>query len=845
MKRPLGIRRARAPRPLRLENLDARIVLDASALYVAETFGPTSYLSADDTPEGFFAELCDQCERGLEDFEDGNLDPRLVINPGQIVAPDFGSGTPNLTDSVDADDGVIDGTGQTGEGGRSWRSSSQSVSITFTDLVNSAGVVWTDGDLQSTNVVFEAYDQGGALIVRIEAGDLADDSNQGTTAEDRFFGVSFGDGNTTGIREIRLINEGGGTGIEIDHIQFEDCGACPTMNQTIDLDVAKSVDNVFPEVGQVVTWLVRLCNIGPNATMDATGVVVQDRLPEGVTYVSHSAENGTYDPATGIWTLADPLPLGGHVRLEIQTLVNAGTEGLLLVNDAEVIAADQPDVDSTPNNNRPQEDDQDDAVIRPVGLSSISGFSYADVNNDGVFQESETPLLGVEVTLMGTDLRGVEITRTTFTNSSGFYIFEDLFPGEYMVLQTQPLQFLDGKDTLGSIGGDDSINDKFTVELPWRTDAVNYNFGERGLISPNKRLYLTSSIYRYFQTVDVRQGDMWYVVEPGNRDWLEAELRADLSQGDVAVELYDAKMNPVPPSAANRDPSWEVLSGAQYFLRITGQNPRAEVRLADAEMGVQFLDGVLTIHGTPERDAIRLTLDDQSAHLVYNGETSVYDLQTLEAIDIKTGSGRDELRLQTGDGDDQVTVSAGTISLANAHVTLTGTGLDRQFIQLGSGTDQLTLHDSAKNDRVVVNPGSARASGPGYLLMVKGFEQIQLHADAGGRDHLLMLGSPHSDQIEAAAGVVRLTTPTTTAEARGFEVMRVQAAGGQDVAQLFETGETSWQVEPTGALSWQQSGHRITLHNAEEFEISEIAAALASLDEPTLGDTAVDEVFGG
>ena len=187
-------------------------------------FGPSPYFSADDTPDGFLPLTCGQCVR-LEDFEDGSLGFGLTISTGMIIDPDFSSGITDLTDSVDGDDGAIDGTGQTGDGGYSWFAQGNSVLITLPGIAQSAGVVWTDGDPRLTDVVFEAFDQDGSSLGQINAGDIADDSIQGTTDEDRFFGIRFGDGMLTGVTAIRISNVGP-SGIEIDHIQFANCAAC-------------------------------------------------------------------------------------------------------------------------------------------------------------------------------------------------------------------------------------------------------------------------------------------------------------------------------------------------------------------------------------------------------------------------------------------------------------------------------------------------------------------------------------------------------------------------------------------------------------------------------------------
>lgn len=189
----------------------------------ATAFGPTPYLQTGDTPIGFY---CPQCSDPLhiETFEDNALDSFLTIDNGDILLPNTFSGLADpVTDSVDGDDGVVDGNGN---GGHSWftgsnASDDNSVTITFGSLVTSAGLVFTDGDSASTNISLEAFDAMGNSIGLINAGDLADGTFTGETAEDTFLG--FNDVN--GIASITLTMDAG-LGIEIDHIQWQDCVDC-------------------------------------------------------------------------------------------------------------------------------------------------------------------------------------------------------------------------------------------------------------------------------------------------------------------------------------------------------------------------------------------------------------------------------------------------------------------------------------------------------------------------------------------------------------------------------------------------------------------------------------------
>ena len=55
-----------------------------------------------------------------------------------------------------------------------------------------------------------------------------------------------------------------------------------------------------PNVGDTISYTVTLADNGPN---DATNVILQDLLPAGLTFVASIPSQGTYDPASGIWTV--------------------------------------------------------------------------------------------------------------------------------------------------------------------------------------------------------------------------------------------------------------------------------------------------------------------------------------------------------------------------------------------------------------------------------------------------------------------------------------------------------------------------------------------------------------
>jgi fimbrial isopeptide formation D2 family protein/uncharacterized repeat protein (TIGR01451 family) len=96
----------------------------------------------------------------------------------------------------------------------------------------------------------------------------------------------------------------------------------------------------------------------------------------------------------------------------------------------------------------------------------VSGIVWIDTDRDGTLDGGENGRLGgVTVTLSGTDLLGNSVLLTTTTTITGFYIFDNLPAGTYVIEQTQPTGY--GSSTPNTLS--------VTVPLTGLTDQ---NFGE-------------------------------------------------------------------------------------------------------------------------------------------------------------------------------------------------------------------------------------------------------------------------------------------------------------------------------------------------------------------------------
>lgn len=152
----------------------------------------------------------------LETFEDGQLNTTgLSAIGGEVRFPS------TFTDSVDFDDGIVDGWGQDGHSFWAFADPENGPLVRFEFdikelgmLPTAVGLVWTDGNPDAITT-FEAFGANGNSLGIMQF-QLGDDFHQGSTAEDRFIGIIF----AGGISAIELSADIGR--IEMDHIQYGD-----------------------------------------------------------------------------------------------------------------------------------------------------------------------------------------------------------------------------------------------------------------------------------------------------------------------------------------------------------------------------------------------------------------------------------------------------------------------------------------------------------------------------------------------------------------------------------------------------------------------------------------------
>lgn len=256
--------------------------------------------------------------------------------------------------------------------------------------------------------------------------------------------------------------------------------------QQADLALASTVDVARPNVGDVVTLTITVADAGPGA---ATGVGVSAPLPAGLAFVAAAPDQGSYDPATGLWAVG-PLAAGASRSLRVTARV---TSSAATTASAAVAAADQFDP-STGNNAAaatitPQRSDlaltTASDVARPnVGDVATFTVTVANAGPDAATGVRITDLLPPGLAFLGATGPG------TYDPTDGTWVVGTIAPGSSSVLQIRARVAAPGPQTnTATVAAVDQFdpapaNDSSSITLvPTRSDLALAVTADR--IAPN------------------------------------------------------------------------------------------------------------------------------------------------------------------------------------------------------------------------------------------------------------------------------------------------------------------------------------------------------------------------
>ena len=220
--------------------------------------------------------------------------------------------------------------------------------------------------------------------------------------------------------------------------------------------------------------------------------------------------------------------------------------------------------------------------------ASLWGSVFHDANDNGVFDASEDGIGDVLIQLSDEDGNLVAETRT---NSDGDYHFENLAPGHYTINEFQPTEFIDNRESLGSVrdlNGNTEVsgeqtNDQFTVWLDSGDTGFNYDFGELLPAEIHGRVFQDGPA---FETADGN-------VPEGFRSQRDGIFQAstDTPLEGVRVELYFF----VDPASDSIAPRAVTLADVQAeFYDYIGDDPNAVIFAETDANGEYWFQGLRT-----------------------------------------------------------------------------------------------------------------------------------------------------------------------------------------------------------------------------------------------------------
>ncbi len=155
--------------------------------------------------------------------------------------------------------------------------------------------------------------------------------------------------------------------------QYPNSDTCAnTVTSQTDLEVVKT-DATDPVVaGEDLSYKVTVTNHGPS---DATGVEVTETLPDGVSYVSATPSQGSYDPGSGVWSVGD-LADGASATLTLVVSVDSVTTAT--ITNTVCVSGDQTDPNGDNNC-----DDEETSVTPLITIDDVTVTEGVDA--DAVF----------------------------------------------------------------------------------------------------------------------------------------------------------------------------------------------------------------------------------------------------------------------------------------------------------------------------------------------------------------------------------------------------------------------------------------------------------------------------
>jgi hypothetical protein len=259
-------------------------------------------------------------------------------------------------------------------------------------------------------------------------------------------------------------------------------------------------DNGDPLAGAVVT----LQNLDGTTALDLNGNPITITTGPDGTYLFEDVPPGDYNIVEN-----DP---SGYVSDSSSDNTNDG------VLDGETGAGT--DENTIPVSIIGGEDDTGNDFVDELLTGSISGTVLEDTDNDGV---GDIPIEGVTIALlddMGNPvLDDMGNPITTVTAADGTYSFDDVPPGDYQVLESDPPGYVSVSDTDG--GNDNCIGNTMPISVTGGEDTPGNDFVDAPIVVPVELISFTADMRDAYVNLE------WLTANETNNSHFEIERSID------------------------------------------------------------------------------------------------------------------------------------------------------------------------------------------------------------------------------------------------------------------------------------------------------------------------------
>jgi protocatechuate 3,4-dioxygenase beta subunit len=211
-------------------------------------------------------------------------------------------------------------------------------------------------------------------------------------------------------------------------------------------------------------------------------------------------------------------------------------------------------------------------------LGSLAGHVYVDTIDNGVRDAAEPGIGGVTVRLF--DVATNTLVATTTTAADGTYLFNNLKPGEYRIVEAPPAGWVDDLDAAGSLGGivtNDVLNN---IPLLVGERGVNYDFGEQPPVVNPGKTWLSGHVY----------------VDANNSNDLE---NGEGGLGGIRIELWKGGIK-IAETTTDATGSYQFLNIDPGTYTVKETQPAGYTSTEEADN--EITDVVVPAAGLPNQD---------------------------------------------------------------------------------------------------------------------------------------------------------------------------------------------------------------------------------------------------